>query len=75
MINANRRDGAVGMVQMLAHESAHDLLSAFAQQRPLVETRRTKLYPSPLRVDPRPMEGIYHATFVHRANASGSLNG
>jgi hypothetical protein len=71
MINANRRDGAVGMVQMLAHESAHDLLFALCASEPLVENAPDELYPSPLRVDPRPMEGIYHATFVtarmHRA--------
>jgi hypothetical protein len=64
MINANRRDGAVGMVQMLAHESAHDLLFGFCAEGPLVENSPEELFPSPLRVDLRPMEGIYHATFV-----------
>jgi hypothetical protein len=64
MINANRRDGAVGMVQMLAHESAHDLLFGFCADGPLVENSPEELFPSPLRVDLRPMEGIYHATFV-----------
>jgi HEXXH motif-containing protein len=64
MINANRRDGAVGMVQMLAHESAHDLLFGFCATEPLVENAPDELFPSPLRTDPRPMEGIYHATFV-----------
>jgi len=71
MINANRRDGAVGMVQMLAHESAHDLLFGLCATEPLVENAPDELFPSPLRIDPRPMEGIYHATFVtarmHRA--------
>jgi HEXXH motif-containing protein len=71
MINANRNDGEIGMVQMLAHESAHDLLFGFCADGPLVENSPDELYPSPLRVDPRPMEGIYHATFVtarmHRA--------
>jgi hypothetical protein len=71
MINANRRDGAVGMVQMLAHESAHDLLFGLCAAEPLVENPPDALYASPLRIDLRPMEGIYHATFVlarmHRA--------
>ncbi len=71
IINANRRDGAVGMVQMLAHESAHNLLFGFSADGPLVENSAEELYSSPLRVDPRPMDGIYHATFVtarmHRA--------
>jgi hypothetical protein len=64
MINANRRDGAIGMVQMLAHESAHDLLFGFCTEGPLVENSPEELFPSPLRVDLRPMEGICHATFV-----------
>ncbi len=71
ILNANRRDGALGMVQMLAHESAHNLLFGWSADETLVENPPGALYPSPLRVDPRPMDGIYHATFVtarmHRA--------
>ena len=71
IINANRRDGELAMVQMLAHESAHNLLFGLSADGPLVENSPEELYPSPLRVDPRPMDGIYHATFVtarmHRA--------
>jgi hypothetical protein len=71
LINARRRDGAVGMVQMLAHESAHNLLYGFCADGPLVMNDPAERFPSPLRVDLRPMEGIYHATFVlarmHRA--------
>ena len=71
ILNANRRDGALGMVQMLAHESAHNLLFGWSADESLVENPPGSLYPSPLRVDPRPMDGIYHATFVtarmHRA--------
>ena len=64
IINANRSDGALAMVQMLAHESAHNLLFGFSAEGPLVENSAEELYPSPLRADPRPMDGIYHATFV-----------
>lgn len=71
IINANRSDGPLAMVQMLAHESAHNLLFGFSAEGPLVENTADELYPSPLRADPRPMDGIYHATFVtarmHRA--------
>ena len=71
IINANRRDGALAMVQMLAHESAHNLLFGLSADGPLVENTCDDLYRSPLRLDPRPMDGIYHATFVtarmHRA--------
>jgi hypothetical protein len=64
ILNADRSDGAIGMVQMLAHESAHNLLFGFSADEALVENSPEELFPSPLRKDPRPMDGIYHATFV-----------
>jgi HEXXH motif-containing protein len=71
IINANQRKGELTMVQMLAHESSHNLLFGFSADEPLVENSPDELFPSPLRADPRPMDGIYHATFVtarmHRA--------
>lgn len=82
ILNANRSDGTIGMVQMLAHESAHNLLFGFSADQSLVENSPEELFSSPLRKDPRPMDGIYHATFVtarmYRAVrqllASGVLN-
>jgi hypothetical protein len=71
IINANRHDGELEMVQMLAHESAHNLLFGLSADESLVENSPEELFSSPLRKDPRPMDGIYHATFVtarmHRA--------
>jgi hypothetical protein len=71
IINANQRSGELAMVQMLAHESSHNLLFGFSADESLVENSPEELFPSPLRMDPRPMDGIYHATFVtarmHRA--------
>jgi hypothetical protein len=71
IINANQRKGELTMVQMLAHESSHNLLFGFSADESLVENSPEELFPSPLRMDPRPMDGIYHATFVtarmHRA--------
>ena len=64
IINANRRDGALGMAQMLAHESAHNLLFGICTDEPLLLNPPEERYPSPLRIDLRPLEGIYHATFV-----------
>ena len=63
-INANRRGDDLVMVQMLAHESAHNLLFALSPDEPLLNNDSAERYPSPLRDDPRPLEGIYHATFV-----------
>jgi len=77
IINANQPKGELTMVQMLAHESSHNLLFGFSTDEPLVENSPDELFPSPLRMDPRPMDGIYHATFVlarmHRA-VKGLLN-
>jgi hypothetical protein len=71
IINANQRKGELAMVQMLAHESSHNLLFGLSADESLVENSPEELFPSPLRMDPRPMDGIYHATFVtarmHRA--------
>jgi len=64
IINANRRDGELAMAQMLAHESTHNLLFGLSADGPLVENPDEELYSSPLRMDARPMDGIYHATFV-----------
>ena len=77
IINANQPKGELTMVQMLAHESSHNLLFGFSADESLVENSPDELFQSPLRVDPRPMDGIYHATFVvarmHRA-VKGLLN-
>jgi hypothetical protein len=77
ILNTNRgpdpTGAAVNMVQMLAHESAHNLLFGIGADEALVNNDPADLYSSPLRIDPRPMDGIYHATFVtarmHRAVA------
>lgn len=63
-INAARRRTPLELLEVLVHESAHLLLYAFTQHEPLVLNDETERYPSPLRVDPRPMEGIFHATWV-----------
>lgn len=64
ILNTNRSDCPLNMAQMLAHESAHNLMFGFCTEHPLVENEDDELFTSPLRKDPRPMDGIYHATFV-----------
>jgi hypothetical protein len=64
ILNADRTDGAIEMAQVLAHESAHNLLFGFSADEALVKNAPEELFSSPLRKDPRPMDGIYHATFV-----------
>jgi len=63
-LNASYHPTDEAMVEVIAHESAHSLLFGFCTAQPLVYNPDSELFPSPLRLDPRPMDGIYHATFV-----------
>ena len=63
-INAARQRTPLELLEVLVHESAHLLLYAFTQHEPLVLNDEAERYDSPLRNDPRPMEGIFHATWV-----------
>ncbi|MEX1015681.1 MAG: HEXXH motif-containing putative peptide modification protein [Phycisphaeraceae bacterium] len=63
-LNADHHPTDYAIVEVVAHESAHSLLFGFCTDEPLVLNSDDELYASPLRHDPRPMDGIYHATFV-----------
>ncbi len=63
-LNGQYHPDRVAVAEVLAHESAHSLLFGFCTDEALVENDDEELFASPLRVDPRPMDGIYHATFV-----------
>jgi HEXXH motif-containing protein len=63
-LNADYHPTPLSMVEVLAHEAAHSLLSGFCTHEPLVENADDELYASPLHADARPMAGVYHATFV-----------
>ena len=52
-------------IETLAHESSHIYLFGLTQDQVLLEEDNSgKTYSSPLRMDKRPLEGIYHATYV-----------
>ncbi|MFI8917180.1 aKG-HExxH-type peptide beta-hydroxylase [Streptomyces sp. NPDC053513] len=48
----------------LTHESTHQLLHAKQEVHPLLLNRDETGLSSPIRTDPRPLYGTYHATFV-----------
>ena len=48
----------------LVHEGAHTLLFGYALDERLVRNPDMQRFASPLRPDPRPMDGVFHATFV-----------
>ena len=55
---------ALEMVQALAHESGHNLLFGLCVDGPLHTNEDDARFASPLRIDPRPMDGIIHAAYV-----------
>lgn len=54
----------VALVEAIAHECGHSALFGHTIAEPLVRNPDDELFTSPLRDDPRPMDGIYHATWV-----------
>lgn len=83
VLNASGNQTVLETVQALAHESGHNLLFGLSADGPLVENDDDERFASPLRFDPRPIDGIFHATFVsarmHQAvaqlAAAGALAG
>jgi hypothetical protein len=63
-LNARMHPDRVSMAEGLTHEAAHSLLLGYTLGAPLVENDASELFVSPLREDPRPMDGIVHATYV-----------
>ncbi len=63
-LNGEFHPDRIAVVEVLAHETAHCLLFGFCTEEPLVLNGDDELHPSPLRHDLRPMDGLYHATFV-----------
>ncbi len=63
-INAARQRDRLSMAVALVHEASHSLLFGMTLGAPLVENDNLDRFPSPLRHDPRPMDGLVHATYV-----------
>lgn len=64
MLNPGRIPDRVTLVESLAHECAHALLFGLTLGADLTTNGPGARYASPLRPDPRPIEGIAHATYV-----------
>lgn len=64
VLNVRQHSNRLEMLAGLVHEAAHQLLFGLSIDEPLVENPIDERYGSPLRSDPRPMDGIFHATFV-----------
>jgi HEXXH motif-containing protein len=64
LLNADAYADDVTLIEAMAHESGHSLLFGLTNDEPLVLNDAGELFDSPLRDDPRPMDGIFHATYV-----------
>lgn len=64
LFNATLEKSDLVIAESIVHEAAHTSLFGKAPVTFLVENGDDERFVSPLRVDPRPMNGIYHATFV-----------
>ena len=63
-LNADLRRTTISLVDLLVHESSHVLLFAVGADGALTRSSDDERYSSPLREDPRPIDGIFHACFV-----------
>lgn len=63
-LNAVRHTTRIDVIDSLAHESAHSRLFGLCTEEAPVTNPDDELHPSPLRRERRPMDGVYHATFV-----------
>ncbi|MEO7654896.1 MAG: HEXXH motif-containing putative peptide modification protein, partial [Sphingomicrobium sp.] len=64
MLNARGQSTVLDTAQALAHESGHNLLFGKCVNGPLVENDDDEDFAHPLRTDPRPMDGVFHAAYV-----------
>lgn len=64
LLNARGQLTTLDVAQALAHESGHNLLFGLCSSGPLVDNPDEELFHSPLRTDARPMDGVFHATYV-----------
>ena len=64
LINIDAQPSTLALCESLIHEGAHNVLFGTSPVEFHLRNRPDELRKSPLRVDPRPLDGIYHATFV-----------
>lgn len=64
LLNPEGLTSRLKLVEAIVHESAHALLTGLTGGIDVTTNDADQLFASPLRADPRPMEGIAHAAFV-----------
>jgi len=64
MLNLDDCGTVAALGEALAHESGHAVLFGLTGCEPMVLNPASERYASPLRAEPRPMDGVVHATWV-----------
>ena len=64
LFNADCSVPELDLATALIHEQAHTVLFALSPNEGVVRNPDSERYTSPLRPDPRPLEGIFHQVFV-----------
>ncbi len=64
VLNITRQTTRTQLATALAHEAGHAYLLGTMLGAPLVDNDPSERFRSPLRSDPRPMDGLVHASFV-----------
>lgn len=64
LINVDMHPDWTSIYKTLAHEAGHNLLFAIGREGGFVRNSVDEAYSSPVRDDPRPVDGIFHAAFV-----------
>jgi len=64
LINADADRNVAEITEVVLHEASHLLLFALVGSDGLCANDPSEAYTSPLRDEPRPIEGIFHAAFV-----------
>ena len=67
-LNGLAHDNWWDYVPRVVHEYSHNMLFGLAAEEQLVLNDPSERYKSPLRVEPRPVDGIYHACYVSARN-------
>lgn len=68
-LNEARHQHWADYYKKIVHECSHLVLFAIARNEPLVLNSDSEKFSSPLRDDPRPVDGLYHAAFVSAREA------
>lgn len=68
-INAETHREWPQFYRQIVHETGHNLLFAVAREEPLMDAGASIRRRSPLREDPRPLDGIFHAAYVSAREA------